>query len=219
MANGLLAGIDKKSVNEFREDLLGMLRVSEEMERYYAESNQDFDSYLKKFNSLIDSFNKKYKGLKLKLLKKAEALELSILLDEKSVKDAFANSGSKLIGVQSIGANGFGTASVSDPEGFSAELERAKYKLYISYYHPQAGTSNVFMQYDKKAKKVRLIYDADIENEPSAEFQMAAYYALSQGYSKKIKINEEAATLGFSSWPDHSAKADYHRKFDTYLTE
>ena len=219
MANGLLAGIDKKSVNEFRKDLLGMLRAAKEMDGYYMVSNQDFDPYLKKFNSLIDSFNKKYKGLKLKLEKKAEALELSILIDEKSVKDAFANSGSKIIGLQSIGAKGFGTASVSDPEGFSAELERAKDKLHISYYNPQAGASNAFMQYDNKAKKVQLIYDADIENEPTAEFQIAAYYALSRGYSQKIKISEEAATLGFSSWPDHNASADYHRKFDTHLTE
>ena len=217
--NGLLAGLDKKSINEFRQDLLGMLRVGKEMERYYTESNQDFDSYLKKFNSLIDSFNKKYKGLKLKLAKKTEALELNILIDEKSVKDAFANSGSKIMGLQSIGANGFGTATVSDPGGFSAELERAKARLYITYYNTQSGASNVFIQYDQKAKKVQLIYDADIENEPSAEFQIAAYYALSHGHNEKIKMSEEAATLGFSSWPDHNAKADYHRKFDTYLTE
>ena len=220
MANGgLLAGIEKKAISEFRKDLLEMLRIAAGMDRYYAESNQDFDSHLKKFNSLIELFNKKYKGLKLNLAKKAEALELSILIDEKSVNDAFANSGSKILGVQSVGANGFGKAMVSDPEAFSAELGKARDKLYITYYNPQAGTSNVFMQHDKKSKKVQIIYDADIENEPSSEFQIAAYYALSKGYSKKIKIDEEAATLGFSSWPDHNAKADYYRKFDTYLTE
>lgn len=217
--NGLLAGIEKKAISEFRKDLLEMLRIAAGMDRYYAESNQDFDSYLKKFDSLIEIFSKKYKGLKLKLVKKAETLELGILIDEKSVNDAFANSCSKIIGVQSIGANGFGKVMVSDPEAFAAELDKAKDKLYITYYNPQAGTSNVFMQNDKKSKKVRLIYDADIENEPSAEFQIAAYYALSREYSKNIKIDEEAATLGFSSWPDHNVKADYYRKFDTYLTE
>ena len=46
MANGLLAGIGKKPANEFRKDLLGMLRVREELEKYYAESNQDFGPYL-----------------------------------------------------------------------------------------------------------------------------------------------------------------------------
>ncbi|MBI2134457.1 hypothetical protein HYU09_00570 [Candidatus Woesearchaeota archaeon] len=217
--NGLLAGIDKKSANEFRKDLLGMLRVGKELEKYYAESNQDFDAYLKKFSSLVDSFNRKYKGLKLKLEKKTESLELNILIDEKSVKDSFANSGSKIIGLQSIGANGFGAATVSDPEGLSAELEKTRGRIYISYFNPNTGTSNVFLQLDKKSKKVQLVYDADIENEPSAEFQIAAYYALSHGYNKKIKISEEAATLGFSSWPDHNVKSDYYRKFDTYLTE
>ena len=48
MANGLLAGIGKKPANEFRKDLLGMLRVREELEKYYAESNQDFGPYFKK---------------------------------------------------------------------------------------------------------------------------------------------------------------------------
>ena len=70
MNNTLLPSIDKKAINTFRKDLLQMLRIGKEMDRYYAESNQDVDIYMKKFNSLVESFNKKYKNIKLKMVKK-----------------------------------------------------------------------------------------------------------------------------------------------------
>ena len=216
----LLGSIDKKAINEFRNDLLGMLRVGKEMDRYYTESNPDIDVYIKKFNSLINSFNKKYKNLKLKLVKKSDSLELKMFLNESNVKDTFANSASKIIGLQSIGSTTFGTAGISNPDEFNNELEKVKGRLYITYFDPQAGKSDVFLQYDKKAKKVQLVYDMDeIQNEPSAEFQIAAYYALSQGYNKKIKLHDEAATLGFYLWPDHLVKRKYFDKHDLHLSE
>ena len=69
MNNTLLASINKKAINEFKKDLLQMLRIGREIDRYYSESQSDLDTYLKKFNSLINSFNKKYKNLKLKMIK------------------------------------------------------------------------------------------------------------------------------------------------------
>ena len=89
----------------------------------------------------------------------------------------------------------------------------------MTFYNPQTGKSNVFLQYDKKRKKVELVYELDdIGNEPSAEFQIAAFYAL-QEYNKKIKLIEEADTLGFTLWPDHDVKVEYYRKFDPHFTE
>jgi len=220
MNNTLLGSINKKAINEFRKDLLQMLRVGTEIDRYYAESKQDVDVYLKKFNSLIASFNKKYKNLKLKQVKRITEIDLKIFLNENSVRVCFENAVSKIIGVQSIGISKFGTAVVSNPEDFSKELEKAKNKLYITYYNPQTGTSNVFLQYDKKEKKVQLVYDLkEIENEPSPEFQLAAYYALNSEYNKKINIHDEGATLGFQSWMDHAKKAEYFRKFDPHTGE
>ncbi|MDP7244092.1 MAG: hypothetical protein QF568_01985 [Flavobacteriales bacterium] len=220
MNNTLLASIDKKAINTFRKDLLQMLRIGKEMDRYYAESNQDVDIYMKKFNSLVESFNKKYKNIKLKMIKKTNEVDLKILLNEKSVRDCFENAASKIIGVQAIGTSNFGTAIVSDAEAFSNQLEKTKSKLYITYYSPQTGTTNVFLQYDKKEKKVELVYDIkEIENEPSPEFQLAAYYALNQPYNKKINLHDEGATLGFSSLLSHVEKAEYFRKFDPPFTE
>jgi hypothetical protein len=220
MNNTLLGSVGKKAINEFRKDLLQMLRIGKEIDKYYAGSNQDAGDYIKKFDSLINLFNKKYKNLKLKAEKRADEINLKILLNEKSVRDCFEKAASKIIGVQSIGASKFGTAVVSNGGDFSNELEKTKSKLYLTYYNPQTGTTNVFLKYDKKEKKVQLVYDIkEIENEPNPEFQLAAYYALSQEYNKKINIHGEGATLGFSSWMSHADKAEYLRKFDPHISE
>ena len=220
MNNSLLGSINKKAVNTFRKDLLQMLRIGKEIDRYYAESHQDVDIYKKKFNSLMNEFNKKYKNLKLKIVKKPNVINLKILLNEKSARDCFENAASKIIGVQSIGASKFGTAIVSNPDQFTSELEKAKTKLYITYYNPQTGTTNVFLQYDKKEKKVEIVYELEeIENEPNPEFQLVAYYALNQPYNEKINLHDEGATLGFSHIPGHVEKAEYFRKFDRHISE
>jgi len=220
MNNTLLGSISKKAINEFRKDLLQMLRIGKEIDRYYAESQSDIDAYFKKFNSLINSFNKKYKNLKLKMIKKTNVINLKILLNEKSARDCFEAAATKIIGLQSIGKSKFGAAAASNADAFSKELESIKNKLYITYYNPQTGTSNVFLQYDKKEKKIELIYEIkEIENDPSPEFQLAAFYALSQPFNKKINIHDEGATLGFTSFLSHVEKAEYLRKFDPHISE
>jgi len=217
--SALLGTIGRKAVNDFRKDLLGMVGVGSEMDRFYGEANPEIDSYMKKYNSLVNIFNKKYKNLSLKIVKKVDILELKLLLNVNNIKDVFAESASKIIGLQSIGRKTFGTAMVSNPEQFSAQLENVKDKLLITYYNPQTGKSTVLLQFDKKSKKVQLVYDEDIENEVSAEFQIAAYYALKEDYNQKIKLVDEAVTLGFTQWASHKVRVEYYRKFDPHLTE
>lgn len=215
MDSPLLASIEKGAIKTFRKDLLQMLNAAKGMDKYYFEAKQGFHNYLEKFESLVEGFNRKYKGIKLRIVKKTEEMELKIFLNEKNVKDCFANSASKIVGLQAIGASGFGAATISDTAGFSDEVERAKSKLYITYYNPQTGTTNVFLKYDGKEKKVELVYDKEeIQNEPSPEFQLTAYYALSQDYNKKIDLHDEAGTLGFSYIPYPAEKARFHRKFN-----
>jgi hypothetical protein len=213
-SSALLQSINKRDINEFRKDLLGMLRVVGGLDVAYGRSNLDVTDDIKQFESLIKSFNKKYKNLKLKLIKKVGKIELKILLSEKSVKDVFENSASKIMGLQSIGVSSFGAVMTSDPDSFTKEINKIKNKLYMVYGGSQNGPTKVFLAYDKKAKKVQLAYDLrDIEIELNAEFQIAAYYALNEGYNKKIKIYEEAAMMGFSLWPDHNVKSAYFHKF------
>ena len=59
----------------------------------------------------------------------------------------------------------------------------------------------------------------EIENESSQEFQLAAYYAVSQPFNKKINIHDEGATLGFTSLLSHVEKSEYIRKFDPQISE
>jgi len=220
MVDTILGSINKKAINEFRKDLLQMLRIGQGIDKYYVESNPDLDTSIKKFETLIRSFNKKYKGIKLKLVKKIDHTDLKIFLNEKSVKNCFENAASKIIGLQSIGTSNFGTVLVSDAEAFADEIENVKNKLYTTYYSPQIGTTNVFLHYDGKERKVQLVYNIeDIENQPNPEFQLAAYYALSKGYNKKINLYDEGATLGFSFVPSHVEKAEYFRKFDPHISE
>lgn len=220
MDNTLLSSISKKAINQFRKDLLQMLRIGHGFDKYYGESNQDFGMYIKKFKSLIESFNKKYKNLKLKFEKTTIEINLKILLNEKDIRTCFDNAASKVMGLQSIGTSKFDTALVSNPEEFSAQLKKIKNKLYLTYYNPQTGITNVFLQYIKKDKKIELVYEMkEIENEPSPEFQLSAFYALNKPFDKKIDIYEEGSTLGFSSILSHVEKADYYKKFDPHLTE
>ena len=105
MDSPLLASIGKGAIKTFRKDLLQMLSAAKGMDKYYFEGKQDFHNYLEKFESLVEGFNKKYKGIKLKIVKKTEEMELKIFLNEKGVKDCFANSASKIVGLQAIGAS------------------------------------------------------------------------------------------------------------------
>src|SRR3989344_7093619 len=118
MNNTLLGFIDKKAINEFRKDLLEMLRLGNWLDKNYTSENIDVTAYIKKFNSLIESFNRKYKNLKLKLVKNIECIELKILLNETNVRDCFENAASKIIGVQAIGISNFGAVGIADTEAF-----------------------------------------------------------------------------------------------------
>ena len=136
------------------------------------------------------------------------------------MQECFANSGSKIVGVQSIGKSKFGAAGVSNTQAFANELEKAKDNLYLTYYDANFGAVNVFLGYDSKEKKVWMAYEPEsIVNESSPEFQIAVYYAVSQGYNKKIDIYAEGATLGFSFVPHHAENAELLRKFDPHISE
>lgn len=216
----LLSSFGKKDILQFSKDFMEMSRLSKELDKAYGESDSDVDLYFKKFEGLIKKFNKKYKGITLKAEKKAEELETQIILSEKSLKETFANSASKIQGLQAVGIRTFGELTTENPEQVQGLLEKAKDNLYLTY-SIQSGRSNVILTYNKKSKKAQLVYSLeDIENTSTPEFQIAAYYALKKESDKKIKIYEEASMLGFSGWPDHHEKRRTLEKFDPHhMTE
>ncbi len=220
MESPLLSSFEKKALKEFNRDLAQMLGVAKNIDRYYARSDSNLDFYLDEYSSLVEAFNKKYKGIKLKIFKKTDELNLRLFLNEKSIHGCFANSASKIVGLQSIGRSKFGSVGVSDTASFANEIEKAEDKLYITYYSSETGNTHVFLYYDKKEKKIGIAYDPEeIANEPSPEFQLAAFYALSQGYDKKIDMRGASSRFGFSYIPHHTEKAEYFRKFDPHISE
>ena len=67
MESLVLSAFEKKDISAFRQDMLQMLRIAKNIDKYYAQSNSDLDAYLDKFSSLVEAFGKKHKGMKLKI--------------------------------------------------------------------------------------------------------------------------------------------------------
>jgi hypothetical protein len=220
MESQLLITFSRKQISSFRDDLVQMVRIGKHMDRLYPLGHSDIDQYLNKFSKLVEIFNKKYKGIKFKIAKKSDELQLKLFLNEKSIKDCFSKSASKIVGLQSAGKSKFGAAVVSDSATFSKQLQEAKNKLYLTYYDPELGVSSLLLKYDKSEKKVQVIYNIEeIEYEPSPEFQVAAFYALSQKPNDKLNIYSEGSTLGFDFVPTHAEKAEWYRDFDLHINE
>ena len=220
MESLLLSTFEKKDISDFRKDLLQILRIAKNADKYYVQSNADLDAYFDKFSSLVEAFNKKYKGIKLKMKIKTNEVDLKMYLSEKSVSNCFANCASKVIGLQAVGSSKFGAAGISDTAAFTNEIERIKEKLYTTYYNPETGHSNVFLHYDSKEKNVEIAYSFDdVSAEQGPEFQIAAFYALREGVNKNIDIQGTGSTLGFSFIPSHAEKAEHFRKFDRHIAE
>jgi hypothetical protein len=220
MESQLLKSFSRKQISNFRDDLIQMIRIWENMDRFYAIGHSDIDVYLKKFSNIVEIFNKKYKGLKFRISKKAHEIQLNLFLNEKNIRECFSRSASKIIGLQSVGKSKFGAAVVSDSEALSKQLKEVKEKLYLTFYDPDIGVSSMYLKYDKKERKVQIIYEVDeIKYEPSPEFQIAAFYALSQKPNEKINVYAEGSTLGFDFIQTHAEKADWYRDFDLHINE
>jgi len=199
MVAGLLSGFKGSDLNIFKKDFLQLIRIEFGIDRYYSEANDSIDAYLPKYKSFISLFNKKYSGLKLKLEQKGYEIKLRIFLSEmKDIRAVFQDSASKIQGLKSIGASGFGRASVKEGDKFSKELEEAKNSIYISYYDQETGSNTLVLEYNKKQKLVEIGFDLEaISNEGSPEYKICTFYALKNGFKKNIKLFEKGTDFGF----------------------
>ena len=67
---------------------------------------------------------------------------------------------------------------------------------------------------------IELIYNSvEIINENSAGFKICAFYALKQGYDKKIEIYGSASTFGFANLLDEIEKREWYGKFNPRFLE
>ena len=213
MANDVLSDYSREDINHFNRDIAQVARIAKEIDRYYGKWHSDINKYIPKYKKFIESFNKKYKGITLKVGIGLEKIETRFLLNEKSIKDVFSNVASRIIGLKAVGVSKFDVVDVTDSEGFMKEVEKGKDKLHITYYDPELGTRHVFLSCDDKKKMVELHYDnKQIVLDNSPEFKIACFYALREGYNKKIKIHEEGSTFGFDDLLNEREKAEWLEK-------
>ena len=214
----LLDTLSKKDAAVFSKDFIRLVQIALGMENNYLENNADVDVLMPRYKSLVNLFNKKYKGLLLKIQQTTTGLKIRVFFkNEKNVKDVFMNAARRITGIKSIGSESIGT-DVSSPN-FNEEIEKIKDKLQLSYYDPNLGATTVFLECDKKLKIVEICYSVeDVTNTKNPEFKLCAFYALVQGYDKKIDLSAKEAEFAFNDWSE-DAKKKFLDKFDPLLYE
>lgn len=218
--NDILLEFSHSDINHFKKDFTQIMKVGAEIDRYYGEAQHDLDALIPKFERLIEKFNKKYKGIKIKTEKIIENFKVRLFVKEKDIKDFFANSASRISGLKSVGRTNFNQVDVGDVEKFAKFLDSLLDRIYVSYSNPESGTSTVAAFLDRHEKSVELIYSpAEVANENSAGFRICAFYALKEGFNRKIDIYSEASTFGFTDLLDEFERREWFDKFNTKFLE
>ena len=218
--NDILSEFSSSDINNFKKDFTQMIKVGAEIDRYYGEAQHDLDILIPKFEGLTEQFNKKYKGIKIKTKKTIDNFEVRIFVKEKSVRDFFANSASRITGLKSVGRSNFNQIDVGDAENFARFLDSLLDKIFISYMDPESGTSTIAVSFNRNEKMIEVLYNPpEMMNENSASFKICAFYGLKQGYDKKIGIYGDASTFGFSNLLDEIEKREWYDKFNPRFLE
>lgn len=213
--NDILAEFSSSEISHFKKDFTHLIKVGAEIDRCYAEAQRDLDLLIPKYEKLVDKFNKKYKGLKIKIRKTIDSYKVRVFVKVRDVKEFFAESASRILGIKSVGRASFNQVEVSDVEKFAAFLDSLLDKIFIAYSDVESGTSTVHAALDRKEKMIELIYrPLDMMNESSAPFKIAAFYALRQGFDRKIEVYGDASTFGFINLLDEVERREWNDKFN-----
>ena len=218
--NDILSEFGSADLSHFKKDFIQMIKVGAEIDRYYGEAQHDLDTLIPKFEKVAERFNKKYKGIKIKTKKMIEHFKVRLLIKVKDIKEFFADSASRISGLKSVGRTNFNQVDISDAEKFARFLDSLLDKIYISYVDPESGTSTIAAVFDRNEKMIELIYNpVEIINENSAGFKICSFYALKDGFDKKIEIYGDASTFGFSNLLDEIEKREWYDKFNPRFLE
>ena len=218
--NDILSEFNPADINHFKKDFFQMIKVGAEIDRCYGEAQQGLDNLIPKYEKLAEKFNKKYKGIKIKIKKSIEHFKVRLFVKVKDVKEFFANSASRIPGLRAVGRANFNEIEISDAEKFAQFLDSLLDKAYISYADYDSGTSTIVAIFDRNEKMIELVYNpAELMNENSASFKICAFYALKDGYDKKIEIYGNASAFGFSNLLDEIEKREWHDKFNPGFLE
>lgn len=213
--NDILSEFSSADINRFKKDFTQMIKVGAEIDGHYGEAHHDLDTLIPRFEKLIEKFNKKYKGLKIKTKKAIEHFKVGIFVKARDVKEFFAETASKIPGLKSVGRTNFNQIDASDMDKFARFLDSLLDKIYISYVDSEIGTSTIAAALNRNEKMIEIIYNpAEIMNENSAGFKVCAFYALKNGFDRKIEIYGDASTFGFSSLLSEMEKMEWYDRFN-----
>ena len=221
MANGdILSELNSSDIAHFKKDFAQMIKVGAEIDRYYAEAHRDLDIMIPKYEKIAEQFNKKYKGIQIRTRKTIEHFKVRIFANVRDIKEFFAGSASKIPGLKSVGKTNFNQVDVSNVEKFAQFLDSILDKVYISYLDSETGTSTLAAALDRKEKMTEIICSpSEFMNENSAGFKICVYYALKDGFDKKIEVHGNASTFGFFNLLDEIEKREWHDKFNPRFFE
>ncbi len=218
--NSILSEFNPSDIAHFRKDFTQMVKVGAEIDRYWEEHQNDLDTYLPKFEKLADKFNKKYKGVKIRTKKMIDLFKVRLFVKSRAIQEFFAESAAKIPGLKAVGRTNFDQIDVNDTDKFARFLDSMLDKAYLSYIDPESGTSTFIAALDRKEKMIEIISDpAEIINENSAAFKVCSYYALRDGFDKKIEIYGDASTFGFSNLLNEIEKREWFDKFNPRYLE
>ena len=218
--NNLLSEFNPSDIAHFKKDFIQMIKVGAEIDRYYAEARQDLDVLIPKYEKLAEQMNRKYKGLKIKTKKTIDSYKVRIFVKSRDIKEFFAESASRIPGLKAVGKTGFGQVEVADAEKFAKFLDTFLDRIYMSYANSDSGTGTIIAEISHREKMVEIIYSAaEIISENSAGFRICAFYALRDGFNRKIEVYGNASTFGFFSLLDEIEKREWFDRFNPRYLE
>ncbi|HLD89124.1 MAG TPA: hypothetical protein VI894_02875 [Candidatus Nanoarchaeia archaeon] len=193
MISPLFSKIPHEFIEEFKLDFLPLVRMTKELDKEFGEAEEEIVYNLPKYKMYVALFNKKYRWVYVKFIETNEGFQLRLYIKgEKNVKDAFLNAASKIEGVLAIGAESLERDSVFDQNELELELMQIRDRIHILY----SGNASILLRLDKMEKLVELCYDQKtILNERGPEFKLFAYYALRDGYDRKINLRDVAGAF------------------------
>ena len=218
--NSILSEFSHSDISHFKKDFIQMINVGSEIDRYYGEAKPDLDVLIPKYEKLADRFNKKYKGIKIKVKKTIDSFKARLFVRSRALQEFFAESAAKIPGLKAVGRTNFNQIEVNDTEKFARFLDSMLDRAYLSYTDAESGTSTFIAALDSREKMTEIISSpAEMMNENSAAFKICAYYALSNGFDRKIEIYGDASTFGFSNLLDEIEKREWYDKFNPRYLE
>ncbi|MBW2989403.1 hypothetical protein KY358_03735 [Candidatus Woesearchaeota archaeon] len=215
MDKSITGELSQGDLREFKKDFIELLRVYFGIKEEYVMLTKGIEKKIKVFKEAVGIFNRKYRGILLKVKDTSEDVALKVIIKEKSVKDVFTSTASKMDGLKAVGARDFGAADIEDPERFSREVDKAKDRIFISYFDQKE--SHVLLEKHKQGG-IELHYGHDILDESSSQFRLCSYYAVSKGV-KKMDIYSRLSSIGFLDMPSFQDVRSFLKRFEPRIEE